>query len=91
MKNVSAAPTTPIEVCEQVIDMVALKKDVKALLACSLVSRTWTPRSRVHLYNHIYLHCETRIKRFLSTLALTPHLGFYVETLCITPKPVFQK
>ena len=85
----------PTEVVEQVIDMVAEGQDrffwravemrTHSLYACSLVARSWVPRSRLHLYPFVELSSDRKTRRFLNSLAQSPALGQFVETLQIRP------
>ena len=88
-------PAIPTEVVEQIIDMVAEvkhrfdKEEVElrtySLYACSLVARSWVPRSRLHLYPFVELSSDRKTRRFLNSLAQSPALGQFVETLQIRP------
>ena len=88
-------PAIPTEVVEQIIDMVAEvelrfnKEDVQlrtySLYACSLVARSWVPRSRLHLYPFVELSSDRKTRRFMNSLAQSPALGQFVETLQIRP------
>ena len=61
------------------------------LHACTLVARSWVPRSRIHLYRDVMLWSDRRTRRFLNSLALYPDLGQYVETLRVEPKNKDEK
>ena len=88
-------PAIPTEVVEQIIDMVAEvkhrfdKEEVElrtySLYACSLVARSWVPRSRLHLFPFVELSSDRKTRRFLNSLAQSPALGQFVETLQIRP------
>lgn len=82
-------PALPTEICENIITMVteygSLPEKEVGLSACALVSRSWTPKARFHLYNLIHLGSDLRTKQFLNTLSLSPTLGHNVETLQIWP------
>ena len=88
-------PAIPTEVVEQIIDMVAEvkhrfdKEEVElrtySLYACSLVARSWVPRSRLHLFPFVELSSDRQTRRFLNSLAQSPALGQFVETLQIRP------
>ena len=56
-----------------------------SLYACSLVARSWVPRSRLHLYPFVELSSDRKTRRFLNSLAQSPALGQFVETLQIRP------
>ncbi|THV00175.1 hypothetical protein K435DRAFT_855017 [Dendrothele bispora CBS 962.96] len=50
----SSVPTLPQETFELIID--ELRDSAEALASCSLVRRSWLPRSRHHLFRHIELN-----------------------------------
>lgn len=63
----------------------------RALAACALTSRSWSPRSRLHLYSSA--HVTTRqIKRFIESLTLNPSSGHLVRhlELCGNQEPAYQ-
>jgi hypothetical protein len=57
----------PFELCEMVIDF--CQADRETLKACSLVSPTWTPRTRVHLFHSVnaYRSRAYELFKFLRT------------------------
>ena len=91
----ASRPAIPTEVVERIIDMVAELYDrfeweetemrTYSLYACSLVARSWVPRSRLHLYPFVELSSDRKTRRFLNSLAQSPALGQFVETLQIRP------
>lgn len=80
----------PLEVCEMVIVRVAqlpqpdVHTTVQSLYACSLVCRSWVPRSRTHIFRSVLLYSSKKGKRFIIALSTTPGLGEYVDELTIT-------
>ncbi|KAJ3477429.1 hypothetical protein NLI96_g10472 [Meripilus lineatus] len=90
----------PIEVCERVIDNLALPahnptildydkavEAVSTLYACSLVCRDWVPRSQHHLIRCVTLRTTRGADAFLSTIARHPHRAQSVQFLGIYPRP----
>ncbi|KAJ3476354.1 hypothetical protein NLI96_g11211 [Meripilus lineatus] len=70
-------PQLPTEICEEIISYV---DDQEMLRACSLVCRSWVPRSRVQLYRSATVTGE-RIHKFLDMIVMYPHLGVNVKQL----------
>ena len=63
----------PVELSDKIIDLLAGKK--KALARCSLVSKTWADRSRIHLWKDLELKCEydsVKLKRFIGFVRSSP-------------------
>ncbi len=61
-------PYLPIEITDTIIDL--LQTDSKAILSsCTLVSRSWLPRSRLHLFTRVQvLELKTRFEPFIELL-----------------------
>ncbi len=85
-------PRLPVEIWERIIDAataaVAIKtghQDIDQLYAlmsaCALVCHTWKTKSRVLLYNRVWLGGAVRTRRLLRTLSDTPSLGRLVKEL----------
>ena len=89
-------PAIPTKVVERIIDTVAelvnrldwceIEERNQSLRACALVARSWVPRSRRHLFCLVRLGSDRRTRQFLDSLALSPALGKYVETLQTWPR-----
>ncbi|KAJ3474566.1 hypothetical protein NLI96_g12389 [Meripilus lineatus] len=91
----------PIEVCERVIDCLAipvhnptwidydkaLRFSNPTLRACLLVCRDWVHRSQHHLFHCVKLRDTSQADAFLSTLARHPHRAQSVKFLRIWPRP----
>lgn len=78
-------PTTlSVEVCEHIIDIVAQtlhwSERRRILSACALITRSWYPRSRLHLYSSVYLNTY-QIKVFIASVTLNPSNGRLVRQL----------
>ncbi|KAH8101788.1 hypothetical protein BXZ70DRAFT_931921 [Cristinia sonorae] len=79
----------PTEVWETVVDWIVddmWSKYIdrparKQLASCSLVCRSWTPRSRFHLSRHLELTSESGLACVTQRLKETPGLADRVETL----------
>ncbi|KAJ3476639.1 hypothetical protein NLI96_g11023 [Meripilus lineatus] len=70
-------PRLPTEICEEIISYVDNRE---TLWACSLVCRSWLPRSRLQLYRSARVGRE-RIHKFLDIIVMHPHLGVNVKQL----------
>ena len=74
------ASRLPVEVCENVIDMlysVVLRDQVehtRALHSCALVCRAWRIRSQRNLFYSVVLHGAEAVRRLASVLDDGPHL-----------------
>lgn len=83
------APRLPVEVCEQVIDQVALFRVLNwwqrydTLHSCALVCRSWVPRSRVRLFHSVWLNSKRRASSFLAALSISSGLSQFVQELWI--------
>ena len=90
--NLPSPPRLPIEICEQIIDVVdcilflddtSRRREV-TLRSCALVCRAWHPRSRMQIFKCITLVDHKSLQRFIAALDANPCLGLYVKTLHIT-------
>lgn len=83
----------PTEIYERIIDAVAdlargkwlqvLGWTVADLPSCTLVCRTWLPRSRYHLYHHVRLDGTSRTRQFIFTMSTSILLGNHVIELTL--------
>ncbi|KAJ3479710.1 hypothetical protein NLI96_g8871 [Meripilus lineatus] len=89
----------PIEVCERVIDYLAISvhnptsydylDDILSkptLYACALVCRDWTYRSQHHLFRQVELRTTHQAHAFLDAITHHPHRASSVRHLKIWPK-----
>lgn len=76
-------PRLPTEVCERIINFVVRKT---SLHSCALVCRSWLPRSRTQLYQHVDVRNE-QLLEFVDAIASYPHLGIYVKQLYLLVFP----
>lgn len=92
----STNPRFPVEIFERIIDMVEeLSKgpifpdelDPRDLVQCSLVCRSWVPRTRLHIFRSVKLRRMSKAYWFLDILAHKPAYGQFVKTLFIWPDP----
>ncbi|KAJ3482626.1 hypothetical protein NLI96_g6844 [Meripilus lineatus] len=94
------ASKLPIEVCERVIDNLAISvlnptwidyavalQSMPTLYACSLVCCDWVPRSQHHLLRQVQLRTTRQADAFLDTLTHHPHRAQLVQYLEIRPRP----
>ncbi|TCD65913.1 hypothetical protein EIP91_002028 [Steccherinum ochraceum] len=90
----------PIEIWESVIDNVAdqgydytgWETESKGdLRSCSLVCRSWVPRSRIHLFAVILLQTESGPSKFAETLRENPKLGELVKELDIDIRGALER
>lgn len=78
-------PILPPEVCERIIDKIGdvifkssagwSQLRANALSSCALVTRSWLPRARLHLFNGVHLDSHWKTDAFFQALTLTPILG----------------
>ncbi|TBU22487.1 hypothetical protein BD309DRAFT_974274 [Dichomitus squalens] len=84
------ASRLPIEVCENIIDMldslffVDRVANTRALHRCALVCRAWRVRSQRNLFYSVVLHDLPALQKFSAVLDNTPHLCEYVYGLTLT-------
>lgn len=76
-------PRLPTEVCEEIISFVAKGEwSQKTLRACTLVCRSWLPRSRIELFR--YPHVEDKgICKFVDTVTTYPPLVVNAQELSL--------
>lgn len=89
-------PVLPTELWDQIIDGVAdiidfwdsemLQRRNNTLHACSLVARSWVPRSQTQLFRYVFLNSEVRATKLVEALYHLPALGRLVDVLIIRPK-----
>ncbi|KAJ3479715.1 hypothetical protein NLI96_g8869 [Meripilus lineatus] len=90
----------PIEVCERVIDSLAISvhnptwndyfdavRLTLTMYACALVCRDWVPRSQHHLFHQVKLCTTHQADSFLDTITRHPHRAKSVRYLSISPNP----
>lgn len=81
------APTLPTEVWERIIDIVVADQDEyyfmnwRNLSSFALVCRSWTPRARHHLLEHVGLRSSSGLSSFLLTLSKHRGSGGSVQYL----------
>ncbi|TBU22514.1 hypothetical protein BD311DRAFT_675930 [Dichomitus squalens] len=74
----------PVEVCENIIDMlyslffVDRLANTRALHRCALVCRAWRVRSQRNLFYSVVLHDLPALQKFSAVLDNAPHLCEYV-------------
>ncbi|PBK60399.1 hypothetical protein ARMSODRAFT_1026589 [Armillaria solidipes] len=71
----------PQELVDRIIDEAS--DDTPTLQSCSLVSHTFLPRTRVHLFETIGLSTILECQKFHSLCVASPHLTAYVKNLGI--------
>ena len=86
----SHASRFPVEVCENIIDMLyssTLLRDqiehTRALRSCALVCRAWRTRSQRNLFYFVILHGTEAIRRLAVVLDNGPHLCHYVREVIL--------
>ncbi|KAH8104672.1 hypothetical protein BXZ70DRAFT_921950 [Cristinia sonorae] len=92
----SSLPQLPIEVWEAVIEAfwteefrrygAIVQSTQQQLAACSLVCRSWTPRSLYFLYKWLKLGSESQLQGAVRRLIITPNLAARIETMDIQCK-----
>ncbi|KAH8099821.1 hypothetical protein BXZ70DRAFT_941318 [Cristinia sonorae] len=82
--HLSAAPRVPVEICEEIIDILALL-DPPSLKTCHLVSRIFTPRCRAHIFRSIHLDSDAEQCRdgeeLHTLLSISPDVAFHIRQL----------
>jgi hypothetical protein len=58
-------PYLPPEILDWIVDL--LHDEPEALKRCCLVSKSWVPRTRIHLFEEIIFHDEKRMKLWKKT------------------------
>ncbi|KAK0430675.1 hypothetical protein EV421DRAFT_1912619 [Armillaria borealis] len=71
----------PQELVDRIID--EARDDTPTLQSCSLVSHTFLPRTRVHLFETIGLSTVLECQKFHSLCVASPHLTAYIKNLGI--------
>lgn len=82
------APMLPTEIWERIIDIIAADKtDLfqrwDYLSSLALVCRSWTPRARYHLLEHVRLSSSSDLNGFLLTLSKNRGSGDSVQKLSL--------
>ncbi|KAM5540157.1 hypothetical protein V8D89_006297 [Ganoderma adspersum] len=80
-RSVTSVLLFPQEITDMIIDF--LHDDVESLLACALVSRSWLPASRFHLFGSCTIKGATEFQTAFRTITMTPDVGSYVRALTI--------
>ncbi|KAJ3479711.1 hypothetical protein NLI96_g8870 [Meripilus lineatus] len=94
-------PKLPIEVCERIIDCLAIfdhnstipdynnaLRSNPTLYSCALVCRDWTYRSQHHLFRQpVLLFTAHQAYAFLDVVTRHPHRARLVRHLTISPEP----
>ncbi|EJF57286.1 hypothetical protein DICSQDRAFT_34059, partial [Dichomitus squalens LYAD-421 SS1] len=79
----------PVEVCENIIDMlyslpiVERLENTRTLHHCALVCRAWRVRSQRNLFYSVILHDLPALQKFSAVLDNAPHLCDYVYELTL--------
>ncbi|TBU22493.1 hypothetical protein BD311DRAFT_770286 [Dichomitus squalens] len=85
----------PVEVCENIIDMlysltvVDRVEDSRALHRCALVCRAWRVRSQRNLFYSVVLHDLPALQKFSAVLDNAPHLCEYVYEVTLTGRTLY--
>ena len=83
------ASRLPVEVCENVIDMlysVAMLDQLehsRTLHSCALVCRAWRTRSQRNLFYSVVLHSTEAVRRLAAALDNGPHLCDFVREVIL--------
>ncbi|KAF8512385.1 hypothetical protein JB92DRAFT_3117142 [Gautieria morchelliformis] len=82
------ASRLPQELIDDVTDN--LHEDCDALLACSLVCRSWLPSSQRHIFRRVtFVLNEDRCDKLAQALLNSPHLSNYTRELQVRVRAVF--
>ena len=83
------ASCLPVEVCENVIDMLyslVLRDQLeytRTLRSCALVCKAWRVRSQRNLFYSVVLHSTEAVHKLASVLDTGPHLRDYVREVLL--------
>ena len=86
----NSASRLPVEVCENVIDMLyslVLQDQLehtRTLRSCALVCKAWRVRSQRNLFYSVVLHGTEAMRRLAAVLDNGPHLCDYVREVVLT-------
>lgn len=80
-KTECAQPKLPPELIDRIIDF--LHDAPKALIACSLVARSWTAASRYHRFNEVVLLTTACWAKFDRLIEISPTMIHYVRSIVI--------
>ena len=61
-----AVPTIPQEIIDEILDNLSADSDLRSLQSCALVSKSWVPSCRRHLF-HTILFTSTDMAKWLET------------------------
>lgn len=61
----TSSPRLPPELCDHIIDQ--LRDQPNALRSCSVVSKSWTPRSRKHIFSTISFNNDSDVAAWWNT------------------------
>lgn len=71
-------------------EMITKREQHAALCNCALVSRSWNPRSTIHLYRDVFIEHDSQIVSLVATLTSRPEYLELIEDLilylCPSPK-----
>jgi hypothetical protein len=78
------APRTPQDLIDEVLDHLATDSDFKSLRSCALVSKSWVPSCRRHLF-HTILFNSRSTARWVKTFPVPGESpAHYVRDLCFS-------
>ncbi len=79
----------PPELTDNVID--ELRYERQTLKSCTLVSKSFLLRSRLHFFGHIILSTPALCKRFCQLILSNPTIAFLVKSLEIDTDPRYKR
>ncbi|KAK0196334.1 hypothetical protein F5146DRAFT_1220867 [Armillaria mellea] len=79
----------PPELTDSVVD--ELRYERQTLKSCTLVSKNFLLRSRLHFFGHIILSTPTLCKRFRQLILGNPNIAFLVKSLEIDADPRYKR
>ncbi|KAK0430537.1 hypothetical protein EV421DRAFT_278758 [Armillaria borealis] len=86
---VRLAMRLPPEITDSVID--ELRYERQTLKSCTLVSRNFLLRSRLHYFGHVILSTPALCKRFFQLILSNPTIAFLVKSLEIDTDPRYKR
>ncbi|KAI0713009.1 hypothetical protein C8T65DRAFT_574191 [Cerioporus squamosus] len=84
MSTLTELPRVPLEVAENVIDL--LSRHVRSLRSCALTCRGWLPRARYHLMASIRVQSREDLYSICDYFRSNPRMATLVRNLSVLPE-----
>ena len=83
-RPVVTTPRIPQDIIDEILDHLAADSDIESLRACALVSRSWVPSCRLHLFHTLDLTWGRMHRCFYAFSVLEESPAHYVRALRIS-------